>query len=240
MIMTKDIAKAYAAEQQYYKDKDTQHSNVLNILDYIGPCGYDNYDEYYNDVQEYMLRIQNYEIKEVENVSEDCYVNYLQNKIPALVYNIHSDNNFAFVPNSFDKDDLFAKYNIIPQRMNYDANNGVIITSDGDLKMVIIVPDFIKLPKDYFLVKLYNYLSNYFDNVFIDNNDIMLHNKKIVGSGVQNINSMNVYMFQITFVDRAELIKQVCTSSVKEPGFIDENIISQEKLKNEIVSWLQQ
>ena len=240
MIMAKDIARAYEAEQQYYKDKDTQHSNILDILDYIRPYGYDNYDEYYNDVQEYMLRIQNYEIKEVENVSEDCYVNYLQNKIPALVYNIHSDNNFAFVPNSFDKDELFAKYNIIPQRMNYDANNGVIITSDGDLKMVIIVPDFIKLPKDYFLVKLYNYLSNYFDDIFIDNNDIMLHNKKIVGSGVQNINGMNVYMFQITFVDRAELIKQVCTSSVKEPGFIDENIISQEKLKNEIVSWLQQ
>ena len=46
--MAKDIARAYEAEQQYYKDKDTQHSNVLNILDYIGPYGYDNYDEYYD------------------------------------------------------------------------------------------------------------------------------------------------------------------------------------------------
>lgn len=237
--MSKDIAKAYEAEQQYYKDKDRLHSNTLDIMDYIGSYGYDNYDEYYNDVQEYMLKIQDYEIKEVKNVSEDCYVYYLQNNIPALVYNIHSDNNFAFVPNSFDKDELFAKYNIIPQRMNYDASNGVIITSDGDLKMVIIVPDFIKLPKDYFLVKLYNYLLNYFDDITIDNNDIMLYNKKVVGSGVQNINNMNVYMFQITFVDRSELIKQVCTSSVKEPGFIDKNIISQEKLKDEIASWLQ-
>ena len=107
--MAKDIARAYEAEQQYYKDKDTQHSNILDILDYIRPYGYDNYDEYYNDVQEYMLRIQNYEIKEVENVSEDCYVNYLElfekfdlYFLYCLFYCHHQNQNFdIFYWNSY-------------------------------------------------------------------------------------------------------------------------------------------
>lgn len=235
----KDIANAYKAEQKYYKDKEYLHSNVLNIMDYIGEYGYNTYEEYYEDSQIYKMKSTEYIIDEVDNVSEDCYVKYLQQRIPALVYNIHSDNNFAFVPNSFDKDELLAQYNIIPQRMNYDANNGVIITADGDLKMVIIMPDDIDIDKKYFLYKLRDYLSNFFNDVIIDNNDILINNKKVIGSGVTDINNMYVYMFQITFVDRTELIRQICTTSIKEPGFIDSNILPQENLLNEIISWLQ-
>lgn len=238
--MKKDIEAAYNAEIQYYKDKEEQHSNVLDILDYIQPCGYDNYDDYYKDVQFFKMKSLKYVIDEVPNIREDCYVKYLQNQIPAVVYNIHSDNNFAFVPNSFDKDELLAQYNIIPQRMNYEADYGVIITADGDLKMVIIMPEDIDIDKNYFLYKLKDYLSKYFDNVRIDNNDILIDNKKVIGTGVTDINHMNVYMFQITFIDRSKLIKQICTTSIKEPGNINVDILSQEKLLSEIISWLHQ
>ena len=50
--MEKDIALAYQEEVHYYKDKDRLHSNTLNILDYISKAGYDNYDDYYSDLQE--------------------------------------------------------------------------------------------------------------------------------------------------------------------------------------------
>ena len=43
--MVKDIAGAYNAEQKYYKDKEDLQSNILNVIDYIQPFGYNNYDE---------------------------------------------------------------------------------------------------------------------------------------------------------------------------------------------------
>ena len=64
MIMTKNIAAAYNAELHYYQDKESIQSNVLDVMDYIRPCGYDTYEEYYADVQEYKLKIQDYAIVE--------------------------------------------------------------------------------------------------------------------------------------------------------------------------------
>lgn len=237
--MEKNIALAIQKEEEYIQRKVYQEDNTANIYNYLAEAGYDNISEFREDKTIYLLKHQNYIIDEVPEIKEDCYVDKIKNKIPAFVYIIHSGNNFAFVPNTFDKDDILAEYNIIPARMNYEAKNGVIITSDGDLRVVLIIPDFIEIPQNYFLIKIRDYLSNYFDDVRIDNNDIMLNNKKVLGSGLKNENSMNVFMFQITFVDRSELIKKICTTSVKEPGYIDPNIVSPEQLKNEFLSWLQ-
>lgn len=235
--MTKNIAKAYEAEMQYYKDKDRLHSNVLDIMDYIGPCGYDTYEEYWNDVQEYKFKTTNYEIIEAEDIAEDVYLNHIKTRTPAFFYLINSSNNYAFVPQNFKHDEIFEEYNIIPAHMTYIANNGIIITSNGDLRVVIISYD-VKYPIENLLIKLKNYLLNYFNNVVVDNNDILIDNKKICGSGFMTINGMNVYMFQITFVDRVDLIKKICKNSIKEPGYIDPNIVSQYKLKDEFISWL--
>ena len=237
MIMIKDIAKAYEAEQQYYKDKDRLHSNVLDILDYIRPCGYDTYEEYWKDVQEYKLKIQNYEIVEAPGIAEDVYIDYIKNNKPTFVYLINSSNNYAFVPQNFEHDEIFKEYNIIPAHMTYKADNGVIITSNGDLRIVLITNE-IEIEIEYFLNKLKQYLSIFFENVIVDNNDILIDNKKVCGSGFMKINNMNIYMFQITFVDRIELIKKICKNSIKEPGFIDSKILSPYKLKDEFISWL--
>lgn len=237
--MEKNIELAIQKEEEYIQRKVYQEDNTANIYDYLAEAGYDDIEEFREDKTIYLLKHQNYIIDEVPEIKEDCYVDKIKNKIPAFVYIIHSGNNFAFVPNTFDKDDILAEYNIIPARMNYEAKNGVIITSDGDLRVVLIMPDFIEIPQNYFLIKIRDYLSKYFADVRIDNNDIMLNNKKVLGSGLKNENSMNVFMFQITFVDRSELIKKICTTSIKEPGFIDPNIVSPEQLKNEFLSWLQ-
>lgn len=235
--MAKDIALAYQEENRYYKDKDTLHSNTLNILDYIGKAGYDNYEDYYSDLQEYLLKTQDYEIVEPVDIAEDVYMENINKQKPAFFYLINSSNNYAFVPLNFENDEIFDEYGIIPAHMTYLTNNGVIITSDGDLRIVLITPE-IDIPLGYFLSKLENFLSLYFDDVRVDNNDILIDNKKVCGSGFIRMNSMNIYMFQITFVDRSDLIKKICTNSVKEPGHINSDVLSQYKLKDEFLSWL--
>lgn len=234
----KDIAKAYKAEQNYYADKERLHSNTLDIMNYLTPCGYDNYDDYYNDVQEYKLKIQDYDIVEAKDIAEDVYMWHIKNKKPAFFYIIHSSNNYAFVPLNFEHDEIFKEYNIIPAHMTYKTDHGIIITSDGDLRVVIISDELIEIHINYFLNKLQNYLSKFFDNVIIDNNDVLINNKKVIGSGFINMNNMNIYMFQITFVDRTDLIKKICTDSIKETSYIDPNILTPEQLKDEFLSWL--
>ena len=184
-----------------------------------------------------ILKNLNIEIKEVEKPISGAYDNYIENKIPSIVYNIHSENNYAFVPNQFNNVELLNSYNIIPQYMNYNSDNGIIITSDGDLKLVIILPDYLNISINYFIEKIKLFLLKYFINVDVHNNDIMINKKKIIGSGINNINNMNIYMFQITFTDRVELIKKICTKSTKDVGFIDSSILPQETLLNEIISW---
>lgn len=235
--MTKDIALAYQEENRYYKDKDRLHSNTLNILDYISKAGYDNYDDYYSDLQEYLLKTQDYEIVEVKDITEDAYMEGINKRKPSFYYIINSSNNYAFVPMNFENDEMLKEKGLIPAHMTYFANNGLIITSNGDLRIVLITPQ-IDIKLEYFLYKLRDFLSLYFDNVNVDNNDVLIDNKKVCGSGFIQLNSMNIYMFQITFVDRSDLIKSICKNSVKEPGYINPDILSQYALKDEFLSWL--
>jgi len=191
-----------------------------------------------NNNFEKILKEQNFKIEEIKDIFNDKYIKNATDNISSLMYNINCENNYAFVPIDFNNYELLEQYNIIPRKFNYKNSKGVIITSNNDLKFIITVPHFIHLPLNYFLTKLRDYLSNYFDDCRIDYNDIMINNKKICGSAFCKINNMDIFMFQITFTDRVELIKKICTKSIKDVGFIDSSILSQETLLNEIISWI--
>jgi len=236
--MEKDIAKAYAAELQYYNDKDIQHSNVLDIMDYIKPCGYNTYDEYYSDVQEYMLRTLNYEIVEEPYIDPNMPKPYLNNKQPAFLYTINCDTDYAFVKNDFDKEEILKNYNYQICKLGYEFSSGPIISANGDLRIYLIYPIQIELDYLYFLNKLMNYFKKYFDDVKVDSNDILINNKKICGSVMFYYNEMKILLMQINFVDKTDIIQEICGVNNKVPGHINPNILTAEKLKDEFISWL--
>ena len=237
--MKKDIEAAYKAEIQYYKDKETQHSNVLDILDYIKPCGYNTYDEYFADVQEYKLKIQNYEIVEEPYIAPNIPIPYLNNHQPAFLYTINCETNYAFVKNDFTQFDILEKYNYTPVQLGYETSSGAILSGDGDLRIYLIYPIQINLDFSYFLNKLRNYLSNYYNNVTVDNNDILINGKKVCGSIMLIFNSMKILLMQINFTDKKDIIQEICGVNAKVPGYIDPNILTAENLKNEFLTWLQ-
>lgn len=191
-----------------------------------------------NDKFTKILKEQNFKIEEIKDIFVDNYIINANNNISSLMYNINCENNYAFVPIDFNNYELLEKYNIIPRKLNYKHSNSMIITSNGDLKFIVTVPCNIHLPLNYFLKKLRDYLLNYFDDCRIDYNDIMINNKKVCGSAFCRINNMDIFMFQITFTDRINLIKEICIKSVKDVGYIDSSVLSQETLLNEIISWI--
>lgn len=236
--MEKDIALAYQEENRYYKDKDSLHSNTLNILDYISKAGYDNYDDYYSDLQEYLLKIQDYEIVEEPEINADIPLPYLNGNKPAFLYAINCGVNYAFVPNRINDYAVIEEHGYTPVKLGYDSSNGPILSSDGDLRIYLVYPVNIILHYDYFSNKIVNFLSRYFENVRLDNNDIMLDNKKIIGGASTIMNNMRIVVFQINFVDKLSDIQAICGITNKVPGYIDSSIISAVEFKNEFLSWL--
>lgn len=236
--MDKNIALAYQEECQYYNDKDKLHSNTLNILDYIGKAGYDNYDDYYSDLQEYLLKSQDYEIVEEPEINADIPIPYLSSNKSAFLYAINCGVNYAFVPKSINDYEAIEELGYTPVKLGYDSSNGPILSCDGDLRVYIVYPASISLSYGYFSSKIVAFLSRYFNDVRLDNNDVMVGDKKVIGGASAVINNMRIVVFQVNFVDKLSDIQSLCGITNKVPGYIDPSIVSAEEFKNEFLKWL--
>ena len=209
------------------------------MSEYIAQAGYTNLEEYTKDKAEYILHHTDFTIKQEKIVTSNVILPFIVKRKPAFLWMIENNGNYAFVPTNFNKYDKLAKYNINAVKMGYDAKNGIIITSNGDLRICILIDYSLNIDIDYFLFKCKDYLEQFFDNVKLDNNDILINDKKVIGSATIHKNNMKCFMFQISYNNNYDIIRDICGKSVKEPGYIDMNIIPQEKLKDEFIKWLQ-
>ena len=232
----------YAIEQYklYQNERLIEQNNAVNIYDYLLSAGYVDINEFLFDKSIYELKHLKYEIVEEPEITQQVPIPYLQNKQNAFLYTIDCSVNYGFVSSNFDKDkeSILLEYNYIPTYLGYENSKGPILSNDQDLRIYLIVDETIKIPYNYFLNKLCEYLKNYYQNTVIDNNDIMINGKKVCGNISINYNNMDIFMFQINFVDKAAAVKAICGPSVKIPGFIDSSIVSQQQIKNEFLSWL--
>ena len=238
--MKKDIKTAIEQEALYLHKKLEEHDENARIYDYIGPCGYDDVNEFYWDKQKYLFKSQPFIIVEEPYIDLAFTAEYYRDKIPAFLYTIDCSEDYAFIPNDFDNTEILEENNLVPLKIGYDARNGVIISSDGDLRIYLIFDGDIEVPCTIFLDFLKETLEEYYDNVVVDGNDILINNKKVIGTVEFRYADMNSVVFQCTFNDRVELIREICGNTPKTPGFIDKNIISPETLKNKFIQWLSQ
>lgn len=119
------------------------------------------------------------------------------------------------------------------------APGGIIVTSPNDFSIEILIPENIDINDQCFLEKFKTYYDKYFDNVEINNNDILINGKKIQGSGSVRANGMYLFMTQVSFEDHFDIINQICQKkSSKQPGIIDSTILSKQMLQEEVLSWL--
>lgn len=236
--MEKNILLAYQEEINYYADKVRLNSNTLDVLDYIGKAGYDNYEEYYIDLQEYLLKAQNYEIVEEPEINANIPVPYITSNTSAFLYAINCNVNYAFVPNRINDYTTIESHGYTPVKLGYESSNGPILSCDGDLRIYLMFPANIDISYSYFSVKMSQLLSNYYEDVSTDNNDVMVNGKKVIGGASTIMNNMRIVVFQINFVDKLAAIQDICGISDKVPGHIDSSVISPEEFKNEFLKWL--
>lgn len=234
--MEKNIELAIVKMNEYCQVKLTD--NTANVFEYLAQAGYDNIDEYFYDEKIYFLQHQNYEVVEEPEINASVPIPYLTNKQPAFLYTINCETNYAFIPNRINDYTLIESHEYTPVKLGYDNSNGPILSANGDLRIYFIYPININLGYEYFANKLVDYLSNYYDNVLLDNNDIMINNKKVIGGATTEMNEMNILVFQINFVDKLNDIIQICGTPKKEPGYIDSSIVSAEQIKNEFLTWV--
>lgn len=238
--MEKNIALAIQKEKEYIYAKTHSDNVFLSIYDYLAEAGYTDLDEYRRDAKDYWVKSQDYDIVEEPEINADVPVPYLTNGKPAFLYTINCEYNYAFVPMSYTNYDLPEQYGYTPVKLGYENSNGPILSSDGDLRIYLILKknDYIEITYDYFLNKLKEYLDRYFDSVEISNNDIMIDGKKVLGGAMIEHNGLYIVVFQINFVDKADDIINICGSSPKIPGYIDSSTVQAEQIKNEFLTWL--
>ena len=239
--MEKDIKLAIQLEEEYLHRKVNLHDGTANIYEYLNKAGYDNIDEYNNDAQEYIITSQDYVVVEEPYINIEVALPYMQAEKPALLYAINCGEKYGFVPNSYDNESLLLQYGYKQIKLGYDNSNGPILSADGDLRIFIVLKKhpYIDIDNLFFHKKLKNLLLQYYDDVKIDNNDILINDKKICGGIINNYNSnILIVVFQINFIDKYNDIINICGKSQKIPGFIDNKLLDAEKIKNEFIKWL--
>lgn len=235
--MVKDIARAIEQEKIYLALKES--GAEVKVFDFIGPCGYSDINEFYWDKQLYLLKTTPYVNEEEPYITLDFTTKYFQNKTPAFLWTITCPTMYAFVPNEFTDFDKLRQYGLEPIRIGYSAQNGIIISADGDLRIFLIYPGNLEIRSDHFLGFFRDFLFSYYPNIEVNKNDILVNGKKVLGSvQIPHMSGMGVFVAQVSFSDQSELIKKICGKTVKTPGFLDPEIISPYELKDGFAEWL--
>lgn len=243
--MDKDIKYAIDQENNYWYDLLDRRDAYANLKNYIAKAGYTDINEYNKDKEEYFgtyIKQFNYEVIEQPYISPVMPKPYFDYNTAAFLYTINCKTNYAFITNEFERYDILKKYNYEPVKLGYNSINQLILSSNKDLRIYLIVPSNkrakFKHPLEFFKNKIKDLLSRYYDNVTIKENDIFIDNKMVCGCASIFCDNSYAFMFQINFDDKSKIIKEIFGEITTPPTYIDSNVLSQEELKNEFLSWL--
>ena len=134
--------------------------------------------------------------------------------------------------------ELCKELNVHVNELGY--NGGTIIGSAADLTIIIVAPVSIGLNHEIIINKYYEIISKYIPNTTIDRNDILINGEKVCGSMERTIGVVYEWGSQVSFADYSEYIAKICNKEqIKKPAYIDSNLLTRDKLEEEIINWLQ-
>ena len=236
--MRKDIKEAIKKELEFVRAKIYKsEENIGTLLDYIRETGYTNLGEFYKDKLQYIMKSIHLEIIKAPKIDTKIKEIYIEESVPALLWAIHTGENYLFVTDKTE--DYDAPAGLVKVNLEYDSEYDLIVSPDGDLRIYVIVPMFTGIDCLWFLEKMRDYLSKYFDDVaIVDNRFVTIDGKIVIRSISKQMHKMLSIMFNISFVDSTEIVKMECNEDREKNGIIDSTILSAEEFKDEIVSWV--
>lgn len=230
---------------------NTQHlNNVLNDIpeeisfkDQILALGYNDIEEFFEEKAIYEM--QNILKGKTSIVRMDSLVPILYEAIQKKQYgiiSIYTDETCVCHGNNTAKplNEEYCKEHNIPI-YPYNSFGGNIIATKEDYGVVFLLPSSIDVSEKLIIDKISKILNKYFNDVSIEGNDILIDNKKVVGSGSFGNNEIFFMMFYFSMSNKGDLIYNICGMPLtnKMPGYIDTKILSSEQLIKELLSWLQ-
>ena len=236
--MKKDIKLAISKELEFVRAKIyKREEDIGTILDYVGEAGYNNLEDFYKDKLQYIMKSIHLEIVKAPKIDKKFKEYYIKESIPALLYAIHTGEDYLFVTD--ETEDIEAPAGLVKVNLEYKSQYNLIVSPDGDLRIYVIVPMFTGIDCQWFLEKMRNYLSKFFDNVdILDDRFITIDGKIVIRSISQVMNKMLSIMFNISFVDSSEIVKMESNEDREKNGVIDSRVLTAEEFKDEIVSWV--
>lgn len=232
----KDLINAIKEEELYIVDR--KNNINTSLPERLIPYEYSDLTEYFNDKRDYLF---NQWIPEIIYIDVKTLTTELEKAIREEKYGVYisvSDGLYAFHGTDIIDYELCENLGVYVAELYHQG--GTIIGSNADLGIEIVAPLSIGLDSSYILNKFYEVIRRYVDNVTINGNDILIDGKKVMGSMRRNVGNVFVWAAQVSFCDYTDIILQICNKkSDKKPSCIDINQLSKDKLKEEIISWLQ-
>lgn len=213
------------------------------FIEQIKALGYSDLEEFFNDKIEYEMQ---HVLKDhVYSVNPKDAMSTLRRLVQNDEYGIVSVyTNETCVHHGQDPTKTLNRDYCIEHNIPiypYDSFGGNIVATKDDYSIALLLPLTIDVSAGFVLNKTIQILKKYFIDVKIQDNDILINNKKVAGATSFGTDRYFFLIYHFSMSEKTDLITAICGAPAtgKQPGYIDTTILSTEKLMEEFLSWLQ-
>ena len=241
--MNSNIEQGILINRQHMYDVRNNIAEKESFESQIKKLGFKDLEEFFKEKAEYEM--QSFLKNNVYSVKPKEAMIKLRELISDKKYGIISVyTDETCVHHGQNKDKIinveYCKNNNIPI-YEYDSFGGSIVATEGDYSMALLIPNSIDIWTSSILNKIKDILLKYFNNVEIQNNDILINKKKVMGSTSLIKDNYFFFIYHFSMSEKNDLIHAICgdPTSEKVPGYIDNKVLSTSELMEELLIWLQ-
>lgn len=228
-----NIEKAIEIEKEGFYNE----SNEDVLFEKIKHLCFENIEDYKEQKRKFLFNKWVPEVHKVPIKEYSEVVNKAIHYEKFGIYISYGEGVHAYHGNQPLDYDLCKKLGVEVVELNY--NGGTIIGSEKDLSIIMVFPVMMDLQHEFIINNIVDIISKYVPNVTVDRNDILVDGKKVSGSMMRQVMGSRVWAAQISFNEYSDYIKQICVKPpLKEPSYIDNNLLTRDKLEEEIIKWL--
>lgn len=231
----KQLENAMGEEKRYVADR--MQGIDTSLRERLMQYGYNTLDEYFAEKKAHQFA--NWRPK-VYYISVDTFARDVEMAVENAAYGIYipvADGLYAYHGTDEIDRDLCKQMGVRVIDLNYQG--GTIVGSAEDFSIEILYPTTAGITGKDIISKIAEIIGRHMDGVTINGNDLLVNGEKVMGSMERHGKNVNVWAAQISFGEYDEAIEKICNKkSAKKPSRIKRNLLSRDKLEQEVLKWL--